>query len=68
MSIDSSSSNSRLLIKNKWTRAILFTISGLMIGYGNWSVKDPAKAWTLMTGGCVLLAPLLSQVPNQETK
>ena len=55
-----------MLIKNKFARAILFTVSGLMIGYANFSVKDEAKAWTMMATGAALLMPLLVQDVNQK--
>ena len=55
-----------MLIKNKWIRSALHTLSGLMFAIGITKMEDQTSALMVITGGLVSLATLLSRVPDQE--
>ena len=55
-----------MLIKNKWIRSALHTISGLMFAIGITKMGDQASALIVITAGLVSLAALLSRVPDKE--
>ena len=55
-----------MLIKNKWIRSSLHTLSGLMFAIGITKMENQISALMLITGGLVSLAALLSRVPDQE--
>ena len=55
-----------MLIKNKWVRSTLHTLSGLMFAIGITKIEDQTSALMVITGGLVSLATLLSRVPDQE--
>ena len=55
-----------MLIKNKWIRSALHTLSGLMFAIGITKMEDQTSALMVITVGLVSLAALLSRVPDQE--
>ena len=55
-----------MLIKNKWIRSALHTISGLMFAIGITKMEDQTSTLMVITVGLVSLAALLSRVPDQE--
>lgn len=52
-------------VKNPWIRSVLFALSGLMLAIGVIKMKEQAKALTVISGGLVLLAIVLSKDPSQ---
>ena len=55
-----------MLIKNKWIRSALHSLSGLMFAIGITKMEDQTSALMVITVGLVSLAALLSRVPDQE--
>ena len=55
-----------MLIKNKWIRSALHTLSGLMFAIGITKMEDQTSALMVITVGLVSLAALLSRVPDKE--
>ena len=53
-----------MLIKNKWIRSSLHTLSGLMFAIGITKMENQIIALMLIAGGLVSLAALLSRVPD----
>ena len=55
-----------MLIKNKWIRSALHTLSGLMFAIGITKMEDQTSALMVITLGLASIAALLSRVPDQE--
>ena len=53
-------------VKDPWIRSALFATSGLMLAIGVIKMQDQVKALTVITGGLVSLAVVLSKDPRDE--
>jgi len=55
-----------MLIKRKWVRGVLYTVSGLLLGH--WAFKEMPENHkrVALIGGVATLAPLVIQQPNHE--